>query len=227
MKVSKLYVSSQPARASGKASAYGTYGLTSSTGVPSSTSSASTSSVRPSARSSRSADSPIGFGRSGERVDSTPTGRDGRSSAPRTPPPPGGGRTSRLQPGLRWKWKSSHTWLKPAKSRTLSSSPAFSRICACAGGEEPPGGGAVTEVWRDAWARAQVAVEDAAEGKEWFELEDTGVASRAYINAVRTCLSLGSKRNWLCAAARGAIVANFDDDDVYVPTYLERMVGGT
>ena len=36
---------------------------------------------------------------------------------------------------------------------------------------------------------------------------------------------LGAKRNWLAAAARGALLANFDDDDVYLDSYLERLVG--
>ncbi|KAH8048450.1 hypothetical protein JL722_12502 [Aureococcus anophagefferens] len=37
-------------------------------------------------------------------------------------------------------------------------------------------------------------------------------------------LSLGEKRNRLLALATGEYVANFDDDNVYAPTYLEAMV---
>jgi hypothetical protein len=38
-------------------------------------------------------------------------------------------------------------------------------------------------------------------------------------------MSLGAKRNWLAAHAKGDIHANFDDDDVYLPSYVTRMVG--
>jgi hypothetical protein len=43
--------------------------------------------------------------------------------------------------------------------------------------------------------------------------------------AIETGLPLGAKRNWIAAHARGDVHANFDDDDVYLPTYVERMVG--
>jgi len=35
---------------------------------------------------------------------------------------------------------------------------------------------------------------------------------------------IGTKRNALCTAARGEIIAHFDDDDFYAPYYIERMV---
>ena len=38
-------------------------------------------------------------------------------------------------------------------------------------------------------------------------------------------MSLGAKRNWLAAHANGDVHANFDDDDVYLPNYVTRMVG--
>lgn len=43
------------------------------------------------------------------------------------------------------------------------------------------------------------------------------------LDLITTCISLGSKRNWLASQARGAVLANFDDDDVYAPSYLTRM----
>lgn len=36
--------------------------------------------------------------------------------------------------------------------------------------------------------------------------------------------SIGTKRNDLIALAKGEIIAHFDDDDYYAPTYLETMV---
>lgn len=40
-----------------------------------------------------------------------------------------------------------------------------------------------------------------------------------------TPLSIGAKRNALCALASGEIIAHFDDDDYYPPIYLEAMAG--
>ncbi|KAH8096085.1 hypothetical protein JL720_3435 [Aureococcus anophagefferens] len=40
----------------------------------------------------------------------------------------------------------------------------------------------------------------------------------------RDPMRVGVKRNWLANAAMGQIVAHFDDDDLYAPTYVERMV---
>jgi Glycosyl transferase family 2 len=36
--------------------------------------------------------------------------------------------------------------------------------------------------------------------------------------------ALGAKRNVLCAAAQGEIIAHFDDDDYYGPLYIEGML---
>ena len=38
-------------------------------------------------------------------------------------------------------------------------------------------------------------------------------------------LTIGDKRNRLIAASAGSVVAHFDDDDWYAPTYLSSMVG--
>lgn len=38
-------------------------------------------------------------------------------------------------------------------------------------------------------------------------------------------VSIGAKRNALVAASRAPVIAHFDDDDVYTPAYLERMLG--
>jgi glycosyltransferase involved in cell wall biosynthesis len=37
-------------------------------------------------------------------------------------------------------------------------------------------------------------------------------------------MTIGAKRNALCAAAKGEIIAHFDDDDFYGRRYIERMV---
>jgi len=39
-----------------------------------------------------------------------------------------------------------------------------------------------------------------------------------------TPIGLGEKRNLLAAEARGELIAHFDDDDLYAPDYLARMV---
>ena len=48
-------------------------------------------------------------------------------------------------------------------------------------------------------------------------------------NPVDACLdngvTLGAKRNWMAARAKGSLHCNMDDDDIYLPCYLERMVG--
>ncbi len=36
--------------------------------------------------------------------------------------------------------------------------------------------------------------------------------------------TVGAKRNWLARQARGEILAHFDDDDYYAPTYLATML---
>lgn len=50
-------------------------------------------------------------------------------------------------------------------------------------------------------------------------LEDKRVK---YVHQPRA--SIGSKRNTLCDMASGEIIAHFDDDDFYAPSYLEKMV---
>jgi glycosyltransferase involved in cell wall biosynthesis len=37
-------------------------------------------------------------------------------------------------------------------------------------------------------------------------------------------MTIGAKRNALCEAAKGEIIAHFDDDDFYAPRYIEGMV---
>jgi glycosyltransferase involved in cell wall biosynthesis len=37
-------------------------------------------------------------------------------------------------------------------------------------------------------------------------------------------MSIGAKRNAICEAARGEIIAQFDDDDYYAPNYIQRML---
>lgn len=43
------------------------------------------------------------------------------------------------------------------------------------------------------------------------------------IRAASGAMSIGEKRNWLSLRASGTLLANFDDDDYYLPSYLERM----
>ena len=69
----------QPTRTSSRSSNAGTYGLMSSSGVPSTMSTSSTSRVDPAIATSRTVDSPIGFGRAGERVAKIPCGRSSRN----------------------------------------------------------------------------------------------------------------------------------------------------
>ena len=89
--------------------------------------------------------------------------------------------------------------------------------------DSPPGGGYPTDAWRDAWKLARLALDDASNGREWYELEDEGVESMLFSDIVRHVISLGSKRNWLSSQAKGTILCNFDDDDVYSPHYIERL----
>ena len=37
--------------------------------------------------------------------------------------------------------------------------------------------------------------------------------------------TVGGKRNWLAARAKGTVLVAFDDDDVYRPEYIARMCG--
>ncbi|KAH8075185.1 hypothetical protein JL721_1181 [Aureococcus anophagefferens] len=77
-----------------------------------------------------------------------------------------------------------------------------------------------------------------ARRQTWPDVEllvyDDGPAPSPLLRGARDCLyvhggrdprpSLGEKRNRLLALATGEYVANFDDDNVYAPTYLEAMV---
>jgi len=53
------------------------------------------------------------------------------------------------------------------------------------------------------------------------EIDDARVT---YVYDDETYSTLGTKRNRLARLARGGVLANFDDDDVYRPEYLSRMV---
>lgn len=64
---------------------------------------------------------------------------------------------------------------------------------------------------REASVRAETPESRRAWGALIGELEGSGA------------LSIGVKRNWLVAQARGPLIAHFDDDDVYLPSYLSRM----
>jgi len=79
------------------------------------------------------------------------------------------------------------------------------------------------ERWKDSLAIAHAAIEHTS-GRSWWELEDETCDSPAYLDLVARVITLGAKRNWLASAAHGEVLANFDDDDVYLPAYLERMV---
>lgn len=59
-------------------------------------------------------------------------------------------------------------------------------------------------------ARRQVA-----SSKAWYELEDEDGDCDLGMQLLSRVLTLGAKRNWLASQARGAVHANFDDDDVY------------
>lgn len=47
---------------------------------------------------------------------------------------------------------------------------------------------------------------------------------RYHFERCRYHRSIGDKRNWLCRNASGDIVVFFDDDDLYAPTYVARLV---
>ena len=117
MRVSNLRIKPAGAR---RGSVGVRHGLTSSTGVPSSTSSASTSSVGPSATRSRSADSPIGFGRPASASRARPPAATA-ARARRAVAAAGRRLHKWAPPGLRWAEKSSHTWLKPTAHAVLKS----------------------------------------------------------------------------------------------------------
>jgi glycosyltransferase involved in cell wall biosynthesis len=68
---------------------------------------------------------------------------------------------------------------------------------------------------------------------EWLVLDDSPTPSefmqglsdpRIIYEHTGTKLTVGSKRNHLADKARGAIIAQFDDDDFYAPNYLATML---
>jgi glycosyltransferase involved in cell wall biosynthesis len=68
---------------------------------------------------------------------------------------------------------------------------------------------------------------------EWLILDDSPKPSE-YLRTVTDPrvrylhtagrMEIGRKRNELAAAADGSVIAHFDDDDYYTPSYLERML---
>jgi glycosyltransferase involved in cell wall biosynthesis len=71
--------------------------------------------------------------------------------------------------------------------------------------------------------------------REWVVLDDSPLPSpfmasvsardpRIRYHHLPVRMSLGEKRNWLVEAARGEVVAHFDDDDHYGPLYLSFML---
>jgi hypothetical protein len=85
------------------------------------------------------------------------------------------------------------------------------------------------QAWEEAWrptitalGKVQLALDSPQDVDASNDMRERAEARR---RALKGALSIGAKRNWLAANARGEIHANFDDDDVYLPTYLARMVG--
>jgi glycosyltransferase involved in cell wall biosynthesis len=75
------------------------------------------------------------------------------------------------------------------------------------------------QLWqdRDLWI-----LDDSPEPSTFFrELHDRRVH---YMHSAGR-MTIGAKRNWLLACCRGDVIAHFDDDDWYAPTYLTTMVG--
>lgn len=69
--------------------------------------------------------------------------------------------------------------------------------------------------------RELLILDDSPEPSPFFtRVQDNRV--KYFHNPVRA--SIGQKRNLLCEKAAGEIIAHFDDDDYYAPTYLESMV---
>jgi glycosyltransferase involved in cell wall biosynthesis len=68
---------------------------------------------------------------------------------------------------------------------------------------------------------------------EWLILDDSQQPSKYFrgltdprirYTHLTERLSVGAKRNWLAENAASEILVQFDDDDFYAPTYVERMV---
>lgn len=69
--------------------------------------------------------------------------------------------------------------------------------------------------------RELIVLDDSPSPSPFFlRLDDPRV--RYHHTSQRT--TVGAKRNWLAQEATGKILAHFDDDDYYAPTYLDRMV---
>ena len=73
--------------------------------------------------------------------------------------------------------------------------------------------------WKAAWGPTFSALSRAK------ALLKGGAVSKGGAALVKEGMTLGAKRNWLCAKARGTLHANFDDDDIYLPSYIARMAG--
>jgi hypothetical protein len=73
------------------------------------------------------------------------------------------------------------------------------------------------------WTRKELVVLDDGPAPSPFftSLDDPRVD---YCHSTAADTPLGEKRNRLSARASGAVLAHFDDDDVYLPGYLTRMV---
>ena len=96
------------------------------------------------------------------------------------------------------------------------------------------------DAWVKAWKPTVDGLKELAEAytdmkrkgeptHEQPEQARSAACTRAVFQAVKsfgptTSFSLGAKRNWLAAHAKGAYHVNFDDDDVYLPSYVARMV---
>jgi glycosyltransferase involved in cell wall biosynthesis len=69
-------------------------------------------------------------------------------------------------------------------------------------------------------------LDDSQEKSEFFSnLNDPKVTYRHTPSPVSSRASVGFKRNLLVEMASGEVIAHFDDDDYYAPTYLTKMIG--
>ena len=72
-----------------------------------------------------------------------------------------------------------------------------------------------------------IILDDGPEPSPWFRHIDDGRVRYMHRSptAETSHETLGEKRNRLNREAQGSIIAHFDDDDLYLPGYLTRMVG--
>ena len=87
--------------------------------------------------------------------------------------------------------------------------------------------GMPVQPWIQAWAPDVKALEKAEREARDLKAPQNASSQEVTLFKMRInmdAFTLGSKRNFLAAHARGSIHANFDDDDIYLPQYLERMV---